>query len=609
MIDQKRKSLVLLAAFVALFFLIVKGEPPEFVLGQFSSPDQMATLLQIYQLARIALLSLLLLSLFRHRKIIFGLLQFWRQAHKEAWSPHPGSVAGDDYSKTTTFALAAGAVVLGAWFYFSTTGFFFDDAFITARYAQNLASGFGPVWNPGETSAEGYTSLLYMVLLTLFELGGVPAEISLRFLGAASLLALILTVLLAGRLLKLPCWARILAAGLVLANPFICFHSNNGLETILFCTLALLFVCLWALSREELKVGKYTLSMTASAILLATARPEGLLPVVVLLGMQAIEGIRKKKMSWGATPLAVVGGFWVALTIWRVLYYGDPLPNTFYAKQGSLQINWDHVAIIGEFLAVHSILILLAGIGCFAAWRFERRTLFGLLTVLAIMAYYPFPSTVMNVYFRHFMFTIPILSLLAGLGLVQLARLLSLIVPNTARTVIVAFLCCLIALVAAREGKWPVRYAEGYGDMIFNSHGALGKIAGKYLDPSMLIALGDAGAISYYSGLRIVDYLALTDKTVRTLAGDNEAIADHILRLKPDIFVLVFSDNCSNDETFGRLTKRITHHDLFKGYRSAAKNEAHLQYCQNVFVREDLTAPKAFWAALHAWSNVETKLE
>jgi arabinofuranosyltransferase len=46
-----------------------------------------------------------------------------------------------------------------------------DDAFVTLRYAQNLAEGAGLTWNPGER-VEGYTNFLWALLLVVaFRLG------------------------------------------------------------------------------------------------------------------------------------------------------------------------------------------------------------------------------------------------------------------------------------------------------------------------------------------------------------------------------------------------------------------------------------------------------
>src|SRR5262245_55750696 len=52
--------------------------------------------------------------------------------------------------------------------------FVVDDAFITFRFARNIAGGFGPVFNPGER-VEGFSNPLYTyVLSVLYRL--VPGE-------------------------------------------------------------------------------------------------------------------------------------------------------------------------------------------------------------------------------------------------------------------------------------------------------------------------------------------------------------------------------------------------------------------------------------------------
>ena len=44
-----------------------------------------------------------------------------------------------------------------------------DDLMISMRYARNLASGNGPVWNPGER-VEGYTNPLWMAVMAVVHL-------------------------------------------------------------------------------------------------------------------------------------------------------------------------------------------------------------------------------------------------------------------------------------------------------------------------------------------------------------------------------------------------------------------------------------------------------
>src|SRR4051812_49464974 len=49
-----------------------------------------------------------------------------------------------------------------------------DDAWITGRYAENLADGHGFVWNPGGPRVEGFSNPLLVAVEALGRLAGVP---------------------------------------------------------------------------------------------------------------------------------------------------------------------------------------------------------------------------------------------------------------------------------------------------------------------------------------------------------------------------------------------------------------------------------------------------
>jgi hypothetical protein len=50
--------------------------------------------------------------------------------------------------------------IAGAWYAWSGEDTW-DDAFISFRYARNLADGYGLVWNPGGEPTQGYTNFLF----------------------------------------------------------------------------------------------------------------------------------------------------------------------------------------------------------------------------------------------------------------------------------------------------------------------------------------------------------------------------------------------------------------------------------------------------------------
>ena len=91
-----------------------------------------------------------------------------------------------------------------------------DDAYISFRYARNLANGLGLVFNAGER-IEGYTNFLFTCLLGLaIKLGLDPDRTSKILGGAAALGSVALTYGIASRLRtprKVPVLATWLLAG------------------------------------------------------------------------------------------------------------------------------------------------------------------------------------------------------------------------------------------------------------------------------------------------------------------------------------------------------------------------------------------------------------
>lgn len=73
-----------------------------------------------------------------------------------------------------------------------------DDAYISFRYAENLAAGHGLVFNPGER-VEGWTSFLWVVILGLLSLVGLPLPRAAAALGSACGVATILLAWIVGR--------------------------------------------------------------------------------------------------------------------------------------------------------------------------------------------------------------------------------------------------------------------------------------------------------------------------------------------------------------------------------------------------------------------------
>jgi hypothetical protein len=145
-----------------------------------------------------------------------------------------------------------GGLLIGAVL-FSVTGYLFlfwlssqifsftiDDAYITFRYSKNLAAGFGPTYNPVQPPVEGYTTFLWMLLMTFPHLIGLNVATFSKILGILltcgtfALTSLLTFTLTRDFSTKARLFFGSFAAFLLAMLPITSIHAIAGMETILF---------------------------------------------------------------------------------------------------------------------------------------------------------------------------------------------------------------------------------------------------------------------------------------------------------------------------------------------------------------------------------------
>jgi arabinofuranosyltransferase len=215
----------------------------------------------------------------------------------------------------------------------AATHFLCDDAFIAFRYARNLVDGRGLVFNPGER-VEGYTDFLWVLELAGLWRLGVRPEVAAPALSLALTTAtLALVAALARRAVAPPrqLAATWIAVGLVACSPSFAVWSTSGLETrqFTFCVVA----GAWLLARQPASaVHAFAASLAFGAAELT--RPEGLLLFgVAVAWLLARERARHRLQLAHVLAFALPGAAIVAAHyLWRHDYYGEWLPNAYYAK-------------------------------------------------------------------------------------------------------------------------------------------------------------------------------------------------------------------------------------------------------------------------------------
>lgn len=215
--------------------------------------------------------------------------------------------------------------MLVRWVLVLLGGVTFEDAFISLRYAENLASGQGLVYNAGER-VFGASTPLYVLLLAGFTRLGLPAlELSRVLAGLADGATVFLWARLLSRTTQsvLPPLVFALLFGL---SPFTALAGVSGMETS-FALLLLTGALVADYADREIVCG-------GALGVLVLVRPEGVLAALVIL---LFRWRRTGIVPWrtGAIALALPLP-WVVYAAW---YYGTPVPHSIPAKVAAYNIH------------------------------------------------------------------------------------------------------------------------------------------------------------------------------------------------------------------------------------------------------------------------------
>lgn len=231
------------------------------------------------------------------------------------------------------FGIVAIALAFLAWQAYAQLGHpgpGIDDARIFFVFARNILAGHGIVYVPGGERVEGFSSPLWLAVITLLaaSLHNYPwGLLGLNVILVSSLIAVYWHLLDGNRLLT---WRGAILLIWILSSPAFVVWEILSLMDITLWTVVLGFGVVVILYSNS----KRWLSIVVALVLLT--RSEGLLWSAVLIVSQFLflyqpqHARRAFKFVLPAiiTGAVVLGG----LTIFRLAYFGYPLPNTYYAK-------------------------------------------------------------------------------------------------------------------------------------------------------------------------------------------------------------------------------------------------------------------------------------
>ncbi len=372
------------------------------------------------------------------------------------------------------------------------TGFTADDAFITFRYAENIASGLGFVYNEGQ-QVLGTTTPLFTLILSALALAKISPP------NAAFLISMICSGATACIIYRFACSLRFTTWAII---PVIVYAlwprslpaDTGGMETALFTLLVTA-----GFYFQHKRLDFYAIGM---ATLATVTRPEG----VLLLGLLVLYNWWQHKYRWlsyAIIPLLIIGP-WLAFE-WY--YFGTIIPNSaagklaLYSRFGTLSVV-DTVIYLMGWHTPGGWLITIAAV--FGGYWLNKKQNFGWLEIIWILSMIAFFTASRARMFSWYVVPIyPVLILFATAMLPLLAYKFKLSAARlpTARLAVAV----LVGLALLARDYKPMAYYKDTQQATTQMHQAVGIYLALHGQRDDLVAAEDIGYMGYYSKLRILD--------------------------------------------------------------------------------------------------------
>lgn len=474
-----------------------------------------------------------------------------------------------------------------------------DDAYISLRYAENLAHHGQLVWNLGRDPVEGYTGILWPLLLAALLKLGLPALSMAKGLSAACFISGGCLVMRISEVLDTGPSIRKTLLALYFGAPFMYPHVFSGLETLLFTFLLLfaawrLLICL----ASPCNTARSECLLFVSLLLAGLCRPEG--AIFGLLSLIAVLIQRRTQQGSLSSLLrrsvAIYIGPAALYFLWRWRYYGHLLPNTFYAKEYHGFVNPESVVATLRFLVFLTI-PLAASLALRLRTRGAqspgpdrpipgeagtRRLFLGTCGtyVFLVLLQYLHTALVMNYAHRFFVPLFPLILFLWAASL-----------PHHQDPKVLGGLLATLGVLALLQGALyagglarQVQAVRYYGALLSTEHRPAGELLKRLLPPTERIAVqSDAGMIPYVSDLSTIDFGGLNDEVLARHPSP-EAVADYFFACSPA--AVVFTSYRPDRVEHGPDAAAILSDPRFKPYALVRRFGAEDgRYFQFVYVR------------------------
>ncbi len=447
-----------------------------------------------------------------------------------------------------------------------SSGFPFDDSWIFAQYARNLANGHGFCFNIGEPSS-GFTSFLWLLHCTVaYKLTGsfvLPMKLMGVLFGVGSVVMSHLVVeTLTGDKRKAQ-----MASYLTAISPPLVANSLAGMEGSLYAFTALTGI--WLHLRWRMTPSFCWLWEGVWWGIAVLTRPENLL----LWGITIADKLWRNRRSWHSAlgwmalqvvPLAALASLWIAVNLNTT---GTPFPCTYLAKVLPVRkVFYGHWGIpLGIIVALMQglttwlicLTVLFPSVVALLAWKlftqirqqdiaksFLNCWLFGAATLMTASQVVQFPMGSWTVWGFWGRYLLPAY-LIAGMALMMG-------LPSFRWVLVIAILGCVPSYINIVS-----EYAQSV-EVMQRIYIPFGKWLSRHTPQNAIIATHDIGAIGFFSHRHIFDTQGLIHadvaKRLPELWNDSEMLRE--LRRR-NVSYLAVSDSWSLVNTHPELFELI----------------------------------------------------
>lgn len=404
-------------------------------------------------------------------------------------------------------------------------GFPLDDSWIHLTYARNLAEHGEWAFRLGERSA-GSTAPLWTFLLSIGFFLHLAPYVWTYLLGWAVLTLLAVCAENAARALVTVYKPRIPWAGLFFVFAWhLTWSAVSGMETLLHGLIIL------AVLSALIGNSKRYLALGLLAGLSIWVRPDGL----TLLGPLLFTGLLSEK-SWKLRGEA----FWKILLGFGALFFpyllfnlalsGNPLPNTFYAKQAEFGAYWLAKPLaerISDYLwpiLASPFLVLIPAALAWLVKNIQKQNWGALASLIWFLGYLAIYFTRLPAY-QHGRYIIPALPIMYLWGILGLLELVSL--SQLSRYIKPLWLITLAVLtlafefIGARQNANDIYWIES--EMVTTA-----RWVEENIPADARLAVHDIGALGYYVENPLVDMAGLISPDVVPFIRDEDRLAEYL---------------------------------------------------------------------------------